>query len=96
VFLRGALLAVILAVGLVGLFRHRTRLDNALMWFIAACLLMVPLLTADFDYRYVLPAVPIACVSAALAARPVRPQQSGESDSTGTDERTDVIPAETG
>jgi hypothetical protein len=95
VFLRGTLLAAILAVGLAGLIR-RERLDAALTWVMAACLLMVPLLTADFDYRYVLPAIPMACIAAALAGRRVRPRQPTEGDSARTGERTDVIPAETG
>jgi hypothetical protein len=60
----------------------------------AVCLLMVPLLTADFDYRYVLPVIPIACISAALAAR--RVPRPAESDPAGAGELTDAIPAETG
>jgi small basic protein len=95
VFLRGTMLAAVLAVGLAGLIR-RKRLDAALAWFTAVCLLMVPLLTADFDYRYVLPAIPIACIAAALAGRRVGQSQPAESDSAGTGGHTDVISAEIG
>jgi hypothetical protein len=67
VFVRGPVLAVIFMIGLVGVVRRRP--GAALSWAVAVCLLMTPLLTADFDYRYVLPAVPVACVAAVLACR---------------------------
>jgi hypothetical protein len=64
VYLRGPLLAIILATGLAGVIRRR---PAALPWATAVCLLTVPLLTTDFDYRYVLAAVPPACLAGALA-----------------------------
>ncbi|WP_285565741.1 hypothetical protein [Actinoallomurus iriomotensis] len=91
IFVRGPVLAFILLLGLTAL-RRRERLDAALAWSVAAGLLMVPLLTADFDYRYILPATSSACVAAALATRRTRPSEAGEGESSA--ERRAPVPAE--
>jgi hypothetical protein len=85
IYLRGTLLGLILlvpptaALARVALARRRDGDRSAdadggrgavwLCWSAAVALLVVPSLTVDFDYRYVLPAVPFACMAAALAGR---------------------------
>ncbi|MBE3014756.1 hypothetical protein IL992_37100 [Microbispora sp. NEAU-D428] len=70
--LRGPLLAAILLLGLAGALR-RPRRTAALPWAVAVTLLVAPVAVLDFDHRYVLPVVPVACLAAGLAfARPPR------------------------
>ncbi|GAA1309949.1 hypothetical protein Psi02_40800 [Planotetraspora silvatica] len=75
-YLRGPMLAAILLVGAAGAaLRRRTVL---LPWSLSAALLVCPVAVLDFDHRYVLPVVPVACLAAALAlhalaARPSLP-----------------------
>ncbi len=70
-FLPGPALAVLLAIGLAGLLvpgRHdERRWQVLLLWGFALALLLIPPFTAQFDYRYVLPAVPLAGAAAVLA-----------------------------
>jgi hypothetical protein len=66
-YLRGPVLAAILAIGALGARRRAL-----LPWTIAAALLVLPVAVLDFDHRYVLPVVPVACIAAALAAADLR------------------------
>jgi hypothetical protein len=69
VWLPGSVYGAILAVGLGGLVLAWRRLggEAALPWVISVVLIVGPAATAEFDYRYVLPAVPFACLAAAMA-----------------------------
>ncbi|NUR86178.1 MAG: hypothetical protein HOY71_19025 [Nonomuraea sp.] len=73
--LPGILLGGILLVGLYGVAVRWRRWGGpvALPWFAAFGLLLAPAATAEFDYRYVLPAVPLACIAAAITIRTSRP-----------------------
>ncbi|MGW3342821.1 hypothetical protein ACWDA3_05920 [Nonomuraea rubra] len=46
-------------------------------WSVAVVLLITPAAAAEFDYRYVLPAVPLACLAAAQSLGRGLPRQSG-------------------
>jgi hypothetical protein len=70
-WLPGPLLAALLVLGLAGPLafgrRDERRWTALLLWATATGLLAIPPLTAQFDYRYVLPAIPFACAAAFLS-----------------------------
>jgi hypothetical protein len=77
----GPLYAVILLMGLGGVLtitrrplrlRWRRRRGSMFPWITAVALLVVPIATADFDYRYLLPSIAFACLAAGLGFAPVR------------------------
>ena len=70
VYLPGTLLGVILLAGLAGMIARRRVGGAGLPWAFAVTILLVPPLIADFDLRYLVPAVPVACLAAALAFAP--------------------------
>jgi hypothetical protein len=69
IYLRGSLLGVIMLIGAAGaVTRWRQRGGISLLpWLVGALLIVLPPMTAGFSYRYVLAAVPVACLAAGLA-----------------------------
>ena len=64
---------------------------SVLPWITAVALLVIPIAVADFDYRYLIPVIPFACLAAGLgfAPRRVKPApQAPSSPSTATVEDT--------
>jgi hypothetical protein len=43
-----------------------------LPWVTAVALLVFPIAVADFDYRYLIPVIPFACLAAGLSFAPRR------------------------
>lgn len=69
-YLPGTLLGVILLGGLAGMVVRRRVAGAGLPWVFAVTIVLVPPMIADFDLRYLVPAVPAACLAAALAFAP--------------------------
>lgn len=69
VYMRGTLVGALLLIGLGGMLPLWRRFGGRalLPWITSVGLLLAPAATAEFDYRYVLPAVPIAAIAAGLA-----------------------------
>ena len=72
VYLPGTVYGLILLAGLGGMVLAWRRFggEALLPWTISLALIVIPAATAEFDYRYVLVAVPFACLAAALAFSP--------------------------
>jgi hypothetical protein len=72
VWLPGSVYGLILLAGLGGMVLAWRRIggEALLPWTISLALIVIPAATAEFDYRYVLVAVPFACLAAALAFSP--------------------------
>jgi hypothetical protein len=69
VYVRGTLLAIIVLIGAAGVIARWRRWGGTglLPWLVGALLIVLPPMTAGFSYRYVLAAVPAACLAAGLA-----------------------------
>jgi peptidoglycan/LPS O-acetylase OafA/YrhL len=66
----GPLFALVLVLGLAGIIIPRRRTAAAgLLWFSAAISIVLPIAEHEYTYRYVVPAIPLACMAAALAFR---------------------------
>ncbi|MFC6878359.1 MULTISPECIES: hypothetical protein [Actinomadura] len=92
---RGTMLGLVLVFGAAGLVRgrrrgrpgRRGRPESGLFWLSGVALLAVPPVTADFDYRYVLPAMPFAFLAAATAWGRGRPGEDEAAAVPGAAER---------
>ena len=83
-YIYGPLFGLILVTGLGGVVRiqrrplrlirlaRSRRPGSMLPWVTAVVLLLFPIAVADFDYRYLLPVLPFACLAAGLAFAPTR------------------------
>jgi hypothetical protein len=69
VYLPGTLLGLIVLIGAAGVLARWRRWGGLglLPWLVGAVLIVLPPMTAGFSYRYVLAAVPVACLAAGLA-----------------------------
>jgi len=114
VFTYGPLFGLIMVVGLGGLVRieglreRRPRLawsrraGSMLPWVTGLVLLVFPIATADFDYRYLLPVLPFASLAAGLAFAPARvrpappapvpPSPESERDDEARDDVASQVP----
>jgi Dolichyl-phosphate-mannose-protein mannosyltransferase len=100
----GPLFGLILLTGLGGVLRirrvrRRWRLvrcrgtGSMLPWVTAIVLLLFPIAVADFDYRYLLPVLPFACLAAGLAFAPARRPAAGpEPADEQPGDRTSQVP----
>jgi hypothetical protein len=91
--LPGLALGLLLLVGLYGVAVRWRELGGAVLlpWLGAVGLVLAPAATAEFDYRYLLPAAPLACMAAAITIAALRGRGRGRPD---TAEAVDQQPAE--
>jgi hypothetical protein len=69
IWLPGTVYGLLLLAGLGAIVagRRRVSVDALLPWVSSVALIVVPAVTAEFDYRYVTTAVPFACLALAIA-----------------------------
>jgi hypothetical protein len=96
-FTWGPLLAIIFLIGLGGVvsvrrkgwsvrkFRLRWQVRGTSMapWIAAVALLVTPVMVGDFDYRYLIPVIPLASLAAGLAFAPSRHAAASGSEEPG-------------
>ncbi|GAA5062576.1 hypothetical protein HNP84_007963 [Thermocatellispora tengchongensis] len=90
-YLRGPFLGALLLVGFGGLVARWRRLGGIVLLPLACgvALLVLPPFIAAFDHRYVLPAVPLVCLSAGLAFARTR-ERDGQDEKGAAKDREDV------
>ncbi len=72
VYLPGTIYGLILLAGLGGMVLAWRRVggEALLPWAVSLAMIVIPAATAEFDYRYVLPAVPFACLATVIGFAP--------------------------
>lgn len=80
IFLPGPVLGLVTLVGLAGILIPRRRSAAAvLLWVSAVIIMVLPTAEHEYTYRYVIAAVPLLCMAAALALRkPAQENRSAE------------------
>jgi len=83
VYLHGTLLGLMLLAGFAGLVARWRRWGGLVLlpWAVAVMLLVLPMATSGFSYRYTLAVIPLASIAAGLAF--ARPGGSREQDRPG-------------
>jgi len=75
IFLPGPVLGLVILAGLVGLLiPSRRTWAGALLWISAVVVMVLPTAVHEYTYRYLVPAVPLFCISAALIFRKPGPE----------------------
>jgi len=93
VWLPGTIYCLILLAGLGGIVMAWRRLggEALLPWTISFAMIFIPAATAEFDYRYVLPAVPFACLAAVMAFSRGTAGHDALQQLTGLGRRSDLV-----
>ena len=70
VFLPGPVFGLVVLTGLVGIIIPPPQIvARDLLWVSAIIIMVLPIAEHEYTYRYVIPAVPLACIAAAIAFR---------------------------
>lgn len=100
IFTYGPLFGALMLAGLAGVARRWRRLGGAglLPTGTAVVLWLFPIAATDFDYRYLLPVLPFACLAAGLAFAPLSRGNTARASGVSTSGRPhdDTAPGSTG
>jgi hypothetical protein len=98
IYTYGPLFGLIMVMGLGGVLRitrrpwrlrWSPRAGSMLPWVSAVALLVTPIALADFDYRYLIPVLPFACLAAGLGFAPARVKAAPSAPDTGSTQATE-------
>ncbi|GAA4561283.1 hypothetical protein GCM10023193_23840 [Planotetraspora kaengkrachanensis] len=94
--LPGLVLGLLLLVGLYGVAVRWRQLGGAVLlpWLGGVGLVLAPAATAEFDYRYLLPAAPLACMAAAITIAGLRERRRPGATDPSEPQPADPRPSE--